>query len=120
MPVDGDAGWIDEAIAKWGDCGYLRSESPPVRQVNMGKRSQYVRTTSNEAYSTGRDFLAHLDYVLRDRGGLKTFLKEYAKRKRHQSVTATEFQELMEEFYDDRASDLKELFDRYVYFKHGS
>ena len=114
--MDGDASWIDEAIAKWGDCGYPRRESPPDRKVNMGKRSQYVRTTSDEAYSTGRDFLAHLDHVLRDHGGLKKFLAEYAKQKRHQSVTAKEFQELVEKFYGDGADELTKLFDDYVYF----
>ena len=120
IPVDGAAGWIDEAIAKWGDCGYPRSERRPVRRVNMGKRSPYVRTTSNAAYSTGRDFLAHLDHVVRDCGGLKRFLKEYAKQKRHQSVTATEFQQMMVAFYCDQSEDLWKLFGNYVYFGHNS
>jgi len=112
VPANGDAGWIDEAIACWGDIGYLRSKYPPVQGANMGRRSQYMRTTSNKAYTVGRDFLAHLDYVLRERGGLKPFLRKYAKHKRHQSVTTEEFQELVEEFY---GASLEQLFKDYVY-----
>lgn len=112
IPANGDAGWIDEAIAKWGDKGYPRSKTPPVRPVNMSGRSRYIRTTGSEAYTIGRDFLAYLDYVLRKRGGLRKFLAIYAKQKRHQSVTAIEFQELVEEFYGE---SLQQLFDKYVY-----
>ena len=112
IPANGDAGWIDEAIACWGDIGYLRSRHPPVRGANMGRRSEYMRTTSDEAYSVGRDFLAHLDYVLRERGGLKPFLLSYATRKRHQSVTTEEFQELVEDYY---GASLEQLFTAYVY-----
>ena len=46
MPADGNAGWIDEAIATWGDSGYLPSEKEPKNGVNMGARSPYARTTS--------------------------------------------------------------------------
>ncbi len=116
MPADGDAGWIDEAIAKWGDSGYKPREEKPKDRVNMGGRSPYIRTTCRAAYGTGREFLAHLDHVLRERGGprrgLKSFLAEYARKKRHQTVTATEFQELLEDFH---GASLQELFDAYVY-----
>ena len=114
MPVNGDAGWIDEAVACWGDDNYRCSEKPPKRGANLGRRSDYIRITHRDAYTVGRDFLAHLDHVLRDRGGptLKLFLKEYAARKRHQSVTAAEFQELLEDFH---GASLQELFECYVY-----
>ena len=112
LPANGDAGWIDEAIACWGDIGYLRSKYPPARGANMGRRSEYMRVTSCKAYTVGRDFLAHLDYVLRERGGLRPFLTKYAKQKRHQSVTTEEFQELVEDFY---GASLEQLFKAYVY-----
>lgn len=112
IPANGDAGWIDEAIAKWGDRGYPRSDRPPACSVNMGGRSPYVRTTSDEAYTVGCDFLAYLDYVLADGGGLKRFLALYASQKRRQSVTTLEFQELVEEFH---GASLQELFEEYVY-----
>lgn len=116
MPADGNAGWVDEAIATWGDKGYLPREKEPDREVNMGARSPYVRITSWAAYKSGRQFLAHLDHVMRERGGpkrgLKSFLGEYARKKRHQSVTAKEFQKLVEDYHGE---SLQELFDTWVY-----
>ena len=116
MPADGNAGWIDEAIATWGDLGYLPRKRKPRKGVNMGARSPYVRTTSQASYGLGSQFLAHLDHVLRERRGpqrgLKPFLREYARKKRHQSVTAREFQALLEDYHGE---SLQELFDAYVY-----
>lgn len=111
-PVNGDAGWIDEAIASWADAGYPRSSKPPSYADNMGNRSPYVRTTSSSAYTVGRDFLSHLDHVLRDRGGLKKMLAVYAEQKRYASVSAKEFQSMVEQFF---GSSLQALFSKYVY-----
>lgn len=116
MPADGNAGWIDEAIATWGDEGYYSRKKKPKSGVNMGARSPYVRTTSRASYRLGSQLLAHLDHVLRERRGpkrgLKPFLREYAGKKRHESVTAREFQELLEDYHGE---SLQELFDAYVY-----
>ena len=112
LPANGDAGWIDEAIATWADHGYPRSEILRIPKVNMGSRSKYIRTTSPAAYTVGRDFISHLDYVLRERGGLIPFLETYATQKRYQPITTEEFQELIEKFY---GASLKDLFDTYVY-----
>ncbi|MDJ0716813.1 MAG: hypothetical protein QNJ54_21790 [Prochloraceae cyanobacterium] len=111
-PANGDAGWIDEAIASWGDIDYPSFASPPLRMSNMGQRSAYKRTTSRDAYTVGRDFLAHLDFVLRDRGGLRPVLADYAARKQHSTVTAREFQTLVESFY---GASLEDLFNKYIY-----
>ena len=116
MPADGNAGWIDEAIASWGDSGYQPREKKPDNGANMGARSPYVRTTRQAAYDVGSQFLEHLDHVIRERGGpkqgLKSFLGEYARKKRHQLVTAREFQELVEDYHGE---SLQELFDACVY-----
>jgi hypothetical protein len=111
-PANGDAGWIDEAIAKWSDLAYPRICNPPRRTSNMGKRSPYKRTTSRDAYRTGRDFLGYLDYVLRYQGGLKPMLADYVTRKKHTTVTAKEFQCLVEAFHGE---SLDLLFKTYVY-----
>ena len=111
-PANGDAGWVDEAIASWGDADYPRLEVLSDWRANMGRRSAYMRTTSVEAYTLGRDFLAHLDFVLRTHGGLKPFLKKYAEQKRRQSITAVEFQELVEDFH---GASLQKLFQAHVY-----
>ena len=112
IPCDGNAGWMDEAIAKWGDKGYrtLRHE-PPGRGAKLGGQSDYTRTTNGKAYTIGRRFVEHLDYVLRERGGMKPFLRKYATHKRHQSISAFEFQEMLEDFH---GKSLQELFDKFV------
>ena len=56
--------------------------------------------------------MAHLDYRLRAQGGLKPFLRRYATEKRHQSIKAREFQELVENFH---GASLHHLFETYVY-----
>lgn len=112
MPVNGDAGWVDEAIASWADAGYPRSPTPPSDSDNMGNRSPYIRTTSRSAYTIGQDFLSYLDHVLRDQGGLKKMLAVYAEQKRYTSVSAKEFQLMAEQFF---GSSLQVLFCRYVY-----
>ena len=114
LPANGDAGWIDEAIATWADNGYPRCEKLRISAVNMGNRSKYIRTTSAAAYNDGRDLMSHLDCVLRERGGLIPFLKTYAEEKRYQPVTTEEFQDLLEKFY---GGSLTDLFDTYVYGK---
>ena len=78
----------------------------------MGNRSAYKRTTSTDAYDIGRDFLGHLDFVLRDQGGLKRMLADYATRKKHATVTAKEFQSLVESFH---GASLEDLFNTHVY-----
>ena len=86
LPVNGNAAWIDEAIAEWGDFGYESSDKPPKPPANLRNRSEYVTTTHGGAYTVGRAFMEHLDYVLRQRGdpdiGLKAFLTEYAQKKK--------------------------------------
>ena len=79
MPAGGNAGWIDEAVATWGDSGYLPGEKEPNNGVNMGARSPYVRTTSQASYRVGSRFLAHPDHVLRERRGPKRALKSFLR-----------------------------------------
>lgn len=110
-PANGDAGWMDEAIASWGDASYPRSAIPPSRTSNMGRRSPYIRTTSRDAYTVGRDFLAHLDHVLRDEGGLKRMLADFAVDKRHSTVSSKEFQSQVELFH---GVSLESLFNTYI------
>ena len=116
LPVNGNAAWIDEAIALWGDTGYEPSDIPPEAGTNLGNRSEYVAETHGAVYSLGSAFMAHLDHVLRQTGdpeiGLKAFLVEYAGKKRHQTVTVEEFQKMIEEFHRDK---LKALFRNHVY-----
>ncbi|MCY4556865.1 MAG: hypothetical protein OXF79_10905 [Chloroflexi bacterium] len=119
IPCNGDAGWIDEAIATWADRKWKNSNYRPARnaprdKANLGKRSPYVKTTHRASYSLGAAFMSHLDYRLQQHGGLQAFLAHYAKVKRHKTVSAVEFQTLLEKFSGD---ELQKLFDDHIYHK---
>ena len=116
-PANGNAGWMDEAIAMWGDGGYPQSEDPPSGSDNMGDRSPYIRGTHGQAYYQGQDVIKHLDFLLQAQGGMKKFLKHYAEVKQHSSISAKEFQQMVERFH---GSSLDWLFDKHVYGQGGS
>lgn len=111
-PANGDAGWMDEAIASWGDDGYTTMAERPAKGAKMARRSPYERTTSPHAYTTGRDLLAHLDHLLVSQGGMRAFLTHYFETKRWSTVDAEEFQRMVEEF---NGHSLGELFEEFVY-----
>ena len=118
-PVNGDAGWMDEAIARWGDRHYNTRTAQPDARANLGRRSMYMSTTNRQAYDVGSEFLAYLDFVLSTRGGVKAFLRHYAKEKKFCSISANEFQTMLAEFAgdirDDVGNSIDELFEHYVY-----
>ena len=111
-PANGDAGWMDEAIASWGDHGFERSADPPASGANMGDRSPYERTTSPHAYTVGRDVIAHLDHLCASRGGMRAFLRQYFEAKRWCTIDAAEFQSMVESFH---GQPLDGLFGEFVY-----
>jgi len=110
-PANGNAGWVDEAIAAWGDGGYVSLAQKPTRRANIAGRSPYERTTSAHAYTIGRDFLAHLDHKLTPGGGMKAFLKDYFENKKGLTVSTAEFQDMVKVFHGD---SLDALFDEFV------
>ncbi|MCY4554924.1 MAG: hypothetical protein OXF79_00755 [Chloroflexi bacterium] len=115
IPCNGNAGWIDEAIAMWGDKGYKTAKKKPLgRGSKLGGQCEYDRTTNRQAYTVGRKFLEHLDYVLRKSGGLKKFLRTYAHQKSHESVSAAEFQAMVEKFDQGAQKKVRKLFNEYI------
>ncbi len=111
MPANGNSGWIDEAIASWRDYGYQRSATPGV-PANLAGRSIYARNTNSQAYAHGREFLAHLDYIMQDKGGLKAFLRGYAQTYKYTLVTTDHFINNLEFF---SGLELSDLFQANVY-----
>lgn len=102
LPADGNAGWIDEAIAYWCENRLLDS-SPPTFPADtdpgpMGNQSRYRRSTSLKAASMGRPLLAYLDYLLLDRGGLLPLLARFRADYAFQVVSAPEFQLALERY----------------------
>ncbi len=80
MPANGNAGWIDEALASWRDNRYPRSTSIS-GTANMAGRPGYTRFTDYAAYSYGARFMAYLDGKFAAQGGLKTYLRKLVDEK---------------------------------------
>ncbi len=111
MPANGNAGWIDEAIASWRDDGYQRNSSM-YAVTTMAAHSQYRRHTDYRAYSDGSMFMSHLDYLFRDLGGLKKFLKNWVGDKKFQPLFTEDFIADLEDFY---GVSVQSKFDRHIY-----
>lgn len=115
LPANGNAGWIDEAIASWRDYGYQRKPLPDFGGSNLGLGSVYQRNTDSRAYALGREFMAYLDYKLQDVGGLKAFLRAYFKAYNHTVITQEHFKNNLEFF---SGIDLTEAFETYIWGKN--
>jgi hypothetical protein len=111
MPANGNTGWIDEAIASWRDNGYPRMPRPNFTGSNIGNQSVYKRNTDSRSYKLGSQFMAYLDYLLQDRGGLKAFLKGYFAAYKHTVITTDHFKNNLEFF---AGLDLTEDFETYI------
>jgi hypothetical protein len=115
MPSNGNAGWIDEAIASWRDNGYptateLEEHSP----VNLGGFSVYRRHTPMEAYHQGARLLSEFDRLFHENGGLRPVLAQLFTQQKHQTIS-TEFLKTFLEHVTGQ--NLKARFDRDVYGK---
>lgn len=111
MPSNGNAGWIDEALASWRDKGY-QSISSMSGSSAMAGHEMYTRKTDMDAYTFGASFMGHLNYKLSSKGGLKTYLAHMVQHKVFDPYTTEEFSKLMSEFY---GLDMNAEFSRYVY-----
>lgn len=112
MPVDGNSGWIDEAIASWGDDGYDSRGRPYYRSAKMSGFSQYKRITDRKAYSEGASFMEYLNHRLAELGGLSAFLSKLYSNYLHKNLTTEIFQKELESF---SAIDLSSDFSIFVY-----
>jgi len=115
MPSNGDAGWLDEAMASWRDDGYRRISRLDQSSNHMAKRSQYIRFTPMSAYNEGAELMAYFDsrIALRsDEKGLKTFLNKMMAEQVFKPGTTEEFQASLEAFAGE---DMSEIFNPLVY-----
>ncbi|MBY0370314.1 hypothetical protein K2X33_06475 [bacterium] len=111
MPADGNAGWIDEAIASWRDNGYPRGN--PSLQGNMSTLSgfaTYARSTPMAAYTAGASLMSRWDGLFS--GGLKPVLREVFSQAQKNTVSTPSFQALLEQI---SGKSLDDYFRRYVY-----
>lgn len=110
-PANGNAGWIDEALASWRDDGYLRLPTM-TGTSRMAAHPYYTRKTDTMAYSYGANFMAYLDNKFALKGGLKPFMQKLLEKRIFKPMFTEEFISDMESFYGE---DLKSIFKTHVY-----
>lgn len=116
MPANGNAGWIDEAIASWRDDGYPRGNGAVGTPRVLGGFSPYKRYTTRDAYSYGAELMADFDAMLSGSsfGGLRNMLKEFFGGFKRKTITTPLFQSQMERAL---GQNMQQFFDRNVYGK---
>lgn len=114
MPIDGNAGWMDEAIASWRDKGYKEFSTPNFSSTSMAGHSQYRRTTDRKAYTQGANFMGYLNYNLKNQGGLIKFLKMMHTKYTHKSIDTELFRKELE---DHSGLNFEADFNQYIYGK---
>ncbi|MBA2404559.1 MAG: hypothetical protein H0V66_07300 [Bdellovibrionales bacterium] len=111
MPANGNAGWVDEALASWRDDGY-QSLSTLSGSSGMSSHAYYTRTTDKAAYSFGERFMSYLDGKLQSKGGLKPFMRHMVDKKVFSPFFVEEFIKEMSDFY---GVSLEADFKKYTY-----
>jgi len=111
MPANGNAGWIDEALAVWWTSG-MPANPKMSGSSEMASHPLYTRTTDEDAYGYGMRFFAYLNGLLKKQGGLKPFLTDYYAHHAFTPYTTEEFAQAMSAYY---STDLTPVFQKYVY-----
>lgn len=111
VPANGNAGWIDEALASWRDGGYLR-RSTLTGSSGMAAHAPYTRKTDTAAYSFGARFMEFLDGKFAQKGGLKPFMNNLLSKKLFSPLFTEDFIQEMEEFFGE---EVNSTFRTYVY-----
>jgi hypothetical protein len=112
MPVDGNSGWLDEAIASWRDDGYKSTRAPNFSSTSMAAHSEYRRSTDRKAYTQGANFMAFLNNRLENQGGLISFLAQIYTKYSHKNITTRMFQKELEAYAGESFAN---EFNKYIF-----
>lgn len=113
MPANGNAGWMDEAIARWRDNKYPLTEKLNFESTRVAGHSLWSRMTDRMAYTEGSAFLSWIAYRMNEKNlSFKTFLKDYFQEYKYTTVTTQLFQQ---ELSEASGLDLSADFAKYVY-----
>lgn len=107
MPANGNAGWIDEAIASWRDRGYPNFTELNF-QTRMGNQPYYTRWTNINSYDYGSRFIGYMNHKL---GDIKPFLADLLANEKFKPLFTEEFMEKMEAFY---GKSFKQEFSQFI------
>ena len=123
FPANGQAGWFDEAIATWAECGFcsfawlkkrrklkgIRSFRDPAQNLTCG--SSYRRTTRWRAYRYGMLVLAEMDALLlrHKRPPMLALLKRFYSQHKRKIVSAKDIYRF---FWEEKI--LRKHFQRFV------
>ena len=115
MPANGNAGWMDEAIARFRDNKYPLLQSLSFSSTKLAGHSIWSRMTDRMAYTEGSAFLSWIAFRMNEKGmSFKAFLRDYFEKYKYQTVTTELFQK---ELTIASGLDLAKDFDQYIYGK---
>ena len=113
MPANGNAGWMDEAIARWRDNKYPLTAALSFESTQLAGASVWSRMTDRMAYKEGSAFLSWIAYRMNEKGlSFKNFLKDYFDDYKYTTVTTGLFER---ELSLASGMDLRADFKKYIY-----
>ena len=111
MPADGNAGWIDEALAVWRDTHFPSHATLSGTSI-MASHPYYTRATDPDAYSFGAAFMGYLHQKFAAQGGLKPFLRYMVQTHLFTPYSTADFSKEMGLFYH---TSVEADFQHYAY-----
>lgn len=96
QPARGNDGWIDEALASWGDAGFPSLSG--FSNSAMAGHSPYMRKTDTDGYSIGEEVMSYINQQLSSQGGLNTFLNQFFANRNNTIFSTQMFQDDLEQF----------------------
>ncbi len=113
MPANGNAGWIDEAMASYA--GGPTSTSPnDLKPISTANHSPYFRANDSQGYYYGQNFLIHLGNLFKAKSptlSLNNFLKNWLTTRIHQPITTEILKKDLEQY---SGLNLKSDFQKYI------
>lgn len=111
LPADGNAGWIDEALARWRDYGYPTNTTLTGTSI-LAAHGPYNRATDRNAYEFGSKFFALQNYKLG--GKMKAFMRHMVETKSFDPITTEDLIAEMNAYFE---TDVTPDFQQYIYGK---
>src|SRR5690606_31224855 len=112
MPANGNAGWMDEAIARWRDNNYPLLQKLNFESTRLAGNSIWSRKTDRMAYTEGSAFLSWVAYRMDEKGlSFKQFLRNYFQEFKYTTVTTELFKS---EMMEASGLDLEADFSKYI------